>query len=436
MAVKGRPPLRVWELTSNSTRYDNLLAAPSDRVLHAMWSSWAGIALSVGLFVSIVFLGMLSSPLTRTKPFNVYLLAIMFPDIVFSLCCGVTCLLNALNGEYWSTWMCNFQTFYCVFGIGANAWLNAVIAFQLHRMLKFSRGRRRYTPPKIVHILRQTGIVYVYTAFLGTWGIYLGKAFPSAAPSGLACIPIEVDKKSSFFFWLIFFPIFVAIPVVYVIWVGYDVMFRSKLLPPSGKRRQLSVYFGRLVLAFIIMWLPTFLLLFVAGSWLPPWVHWVGGTWSHLQGAVSMSISLMRKDIRRAVSRFLKCQCRQKEEEELGGYGRGRSSLYLSVVASANRGPSMELRATQDPDLDHSDSAYLPTIARTSVATDSVSLNPSTGGKKVCNQENEGGLTIQEKVEKSSDPDQDVECGAEDTDMTSDRDDTKESEEELTQWEK
>jgi hypothetical protein len=56
-----------------------------------------------------------------------------------------------------------------------------------------------------------------------------------------------------------------------------------KLLPPSGKRRLLTIYFGRLCLVFIIMWIPAFVVMFVATEWLSPWVDWVGGTWSHLQ---------------------------------------------------------------------------------------------------------------------------------------------------------
>jgi hypothetical protein len=59
-----------------------------------------------------------------------------------------------------------------------------------------------------------------------------------------------------------------------------------KLLPPSGKRRLLAIYFGRLCLVFIIMWIPAFIVMFVATEWLSPWVDWVGGTWSHLQAGM------------------------------------------------------------------------------------------------------------------------------------------------------
>jgi hypothetical protein len=327
---KGQPPLRIWELNENSTRYDNLVAAPSDEELKLYWLAWAGITSFVGISCLLIFLGVLSSRKARRNPFNVYLLYLMVPDIMFSLLCAITCTLNAVKGEYWSSWMCNFQQWYCVFGIGANAWLNAVITHQLHTMLRFSHQRRRYKSPTRIHVTKQALAVYFYCAFLGTWGLIDNENFPfhTGLPSGLACLPIERDTQSTIFFWLCFFPLFVGIPVVYVAYVCHDVLVR-KLLPPIGQRRTLVVHFFRLILVFLIMWLPTFIMLFMVASGLPPLAHFVGGTWSHLQGAVSAGVSLLKPDIRNAVQRFVTCQecCDVEEEPENDGQ---RSSAWIS----------------------------------------------------------------------------------------------------------
>jgi hypothetical protein len=306
---KGRPYIRVWDIDENSTRYDKLLAAPSDDDLHKYWSAWSGIALAVGFFTLTVFFGILSSHKVRQNSFNVYLMYLMIPDILFSLLCGVTCLLNAINGEYWSSLMCNFQQWYCVFGIGANAWLNAVITFQLHTMLKFGNQRRRYTSPTRKTVTAHALSVYLFVAFLGTWGLIGAPWWPfhSGPPSGLACLPIEVDRRSTIFFWSCFFPLFAGIPIAYVAYVCYDIWKRN-LLPPMGRRRYLAIYFGRLILVFLVMWLPTLLLLFVISTWLPPWAHFAGGTWSHLQGALSAGVSLLKPDIYQAVKNFVTCQ--------------------------------------------------------------------------------------------------------------------------------
>jgi len=189
--------LRMWELNSNSNRYDHLIAAPSDEVLHQMWLGWAGITLIATAMNVILFISMLYSRPVCNSTFNVYLMAIIFPNIVFSLCCGTTCLMNAVYRKYWSHWMCNFQQFYFVFGLGANAWMNALIAYQLHTMLHFSSYQHRFKPPTLQQVLIHTAVVYIYVCFLGMWGLIEHPWFPfySDAVIGLICTPMDEDKQ-------------------------------------------------------------------------------------------------------------------------------------------------------------------------------------------------------------------------------------------------
>ena len=334
----GKPVLRVWELNENSTRYDVITAGPSDEDLQKYWWSWAVVALIVGVASLIVFLGLATDRKARQNPFNVYLIYLCIPDFVFSLCCGITCLLNAVNGEYWAGWMCAFQQWYCVFGIGANAWLNACITWELYTMLKLGHRRRRYKSPTIKFVTIQALAVYIYMGFLcalvaidaPNWPFHYGTA------SGLACLPIEVDRQSSFYFWLVFLPSFTGIPSISIIYVTYMVMSR-KLLPPTGKRRLLTVYFGRLVLVFYVMWIPTLLILFAFSSFLPPWVHFLGGLWSHLQGAVSAVISLLKPDIARAVYRFVTCYSCQPSTRKRRKREASRRQSSASRRASSHR---------------------------------------------------------------------------------------------------
>ena len=159
--------------------------------------------------------------------------------------------------------------------------------------------------------------MYLYCAFLGSWGLYPGQKFPYHAEqvNGLACLPVEADAQSSVFFWLVMLPLFNGIPTVYVGWVTFDI-WRRKLLPPSGKRRLLAIYFGRIVLVFLLMWVPFFLLSFVLLSWMPTVVLFIGGTLSHLQGPASAAVSLLKPDIWLAVKRFFKCQCCQPQPQD------------------------------------------------------------------------------------------------------------------------
>ena len=47
-----------------------------------------------------------------------------------------------------------------IWGIGANAWMNAVLAWEILRMLRSSRHLQRYTPPSRIRVLRNGLVVY------------------------------------------------------------------------------------------------------------------------------------------------------------------------------------------------------------------------------------------------------------------------------------
>ncbi|CAM9173721.1 unnamed protein product, partial [Heterosigma akashiwo] len=308
MASSHIPSLRTEDLHEGSTRYDHLAAAPSDGQLTLYWSAWAGITFAVGILSFIVFLGILSSKGTCHQPFNLYLVYLMIPDFVFSLCCSVTCLLNAINGSYWSHWMCKFQQLYAVFGIGANAWLNGIVPYQLHRMMKDSTATRRFKPPTLGEVTKNALRVYLWCLFLASWGLYgTSSFFPyyTGLRSGLACLPSEIDQASSIMLWAVFFPLFAGLPLLYFAWVSFDVYYHN-LMPPTGKRRLLTIYFGRIELVFIAMWIPSLVLIFMVAN-AKPWLAFAGGTWSHLQGAFSALVSLLKPDIQEAVTRFVTC---------------------------------------------------------------------------------------------------------------------------------
>ena len=67
----GRPPVRQWELDANHTRYDRLVAAPSDKRLRILWIVWALLFLVFGLFSFFVWLSLVLSKKVRKSPFNV-----------------------------------------------------------------------------------------------------------------------------------------------------------------------------------------------------------------------------------------------------------------------------------------------------------------------------------------------------------------------------
>jgi hypothetical protein len=286
--VKGRPPLREDETTSADSFYNRTVAAPSDSVLVQMWIGWSALTFVCALFAGVLFLAILCSRTARRQSFNLYLLFLTLPDVLFALICSIACGMNAYEGQYYSTALCNFQAYAAIVGIGSNLWMSAVITSEIHTLLRYSRHRRRYFAPTRRKVILQAFAVYGYCMALG--GLvyvdhYLDDDFPFhvASPAGTACIPIVGPTTPSvLFFWLCFIPLYAGLPVLYILIVAIDI-YRRKLTPPPGKRRTLTVYFGRMIVVVIVMWIPFLLVAYIFGPWAPPWLLWSGGTASHLQ---------------------------------------------------------------------------------------------------------------------------------------------------------
>lgn len=74
--VLGTPTLRISELDENSSRYDKMLAAPSDDELHKMWIGWSVAFFVTSSFNLLVFLSVVFTRRLRKSPFNKYLIGV------------------------------------------------------------------------------------------------------------------------------------------------------------------------------------------------------------------------------------------------------------------------------------------------------------------------------------------------------------------------
>jgi hypothetical protein len=281
----------VWELSGNSTRYEKLLAYVSAETLWQMWTGWAVLAYIGFFFSASLCIAILASKRTRSNPFNYYLLTLTFPDLLFNGWCGITCSMNASVRHYWSRQLCNFQGFYCVFSIGSNLWLGALIAYEIHQMLRYSRRRRRYFAPTRSKITIQALVVYTACAIIASLGLLdnddgndLLPMHYRASGGGAACVPLEIDRPSTIFFWAFLIPFYTGLPLLYVLYVAVDIAIR-KLLPTrtNGRRRYLALYFFQILFSFSLAWLPFVVLVHAAGPYVPVWVLWTAGAISHLQ---------------------------------------------------------------------------------------------------------------------------------------------------------
>lgn len=138
--------LHVWDLTSSSTRYEHSVALPSSSTIWTGMTVYATISVVVSTVLFIQLLSIWTNATVRSKAFNLYLMFLVLPDFIFSGACGITCAWNAVATTIRSQSLCEWQSSYTVFGFAGSAWMNAVIARQLHVMIRYSYGRPIHSP--------------------------------------------------------------------------------------------------------------------------------------------------------------------------------------------------------------------------------------------------------------------------------------------------
>ena len=74
--VLGRPTIRISELDEESSRYDRMVAAPSDDELRKMWFGWSVTFFVSSAFNVTVFLSLVLSRKLRKSSFNKYLIGV------------------------------------------------------------------------------------------------------------------------------------------------------------------------------------------------------------------------------------------------------------------------------------------------------------------------------------------------------------------------
>lgn len=249
------------DLDENSTRFERLISAPSYDQQELMWLVWAILACLCAIIGATVFFGILSSPI-RKKTFNLYLLFLIFPDLFYNCVCFFTCVQNYQLGYYSSLNMCRFQGFYSCFVIASNSWLNAVICKQVHTMLVYVKRKKTYRPPPTMVVMWHCALVYLWSLFVASWMLFgvplenYGIRWWPLKPvlsAGAGCLPLDDDRNSTIFFYCVFVPFLMGIPLFYTLYLMYDIR-RNDLLPPRGKRRQLTLFMIRLIVIFLVMW--------------------------------------------------------------------------------------------------------------------------------------------------------------------------------------
>jgi hypothetical protein len=266
------------EHSVNATGIDNRNMMPDEHSMQIMWAGWSLISFLAAFICIMVLAAVVVSKKARKSGFNLYLAALMVPDIFFSLNCGITCAMNHANRMYVSVFMCDYQTLYSTFGIAGSFWLNAVVAHEVYEVLKQKPGLGTYVGPSTTAVVCKSTTVFVFTLLLSsvpTWGVLPISGFPIR---GLACVATWNNLEEELFFWMVYYPLMAGIPAAYCFYIAYR-CWREKLLIVNRKGvwvqspenamqnsivfkrkaregRQLGFYFARIFLVVIAMWIP------------------------------------------------------------------------------------------------------------------------------------------------------------------------------------
>mmetsp|Transcript_10777 Transcript_10777/g.33223 ORF Transcript_10777/g.33223 Transcript_10777/m.33223 type:complete len:355 (+) Transcript_10777:156-1220(+) len=319
-----------------------------------IWTLWASLS-SIALVLSATLLvAILASRTVRARPLNLYLCALLVPDLLFNLNFSFVASFSAARGAYASEAACYFQSIFIVFGCSGSLYMNAVLALEVFRLLLNTKELRDHIEPSRREVLSKVLCVYAWCAFLSTlqlWGFDFHKPFPF---NGLFCAPLVSSTEGLLFSWLVIVPLAFATPIVVVValvltsWRRQLFTFGTQLHTVSSgfqprtksdsdihrkrirRARAITVFFTRIFIA-LALWTPGFIstVVYVPSSA----VLAMCICWGFVQTYVTVALCLSKPDVRGAMVDLVTC----RRGSSTGVYPRG---MGLSRESSSGWGPN------------------------------------------------------------------------------------------------
>ena len=271
------------------------------------------------IFCALVCSAILWSPKTRTIDFNLYLVALILPDVIVNL----TDFIIRCIGLSEDKTMVMISFFGCVFNscintyyILTNIWTSALICSEVHQLLVKSNNAKRFIQSEPRKVLKRASIlnvslilfVLVIYVMMPQFGINIGKA---------TCL--HVWHKRTFLFLIVFSCFTLKLPIIYICYITIDV-YRNKLLPTTDQSRFIATFFIRTAILTTIFTLVVTLLIIIGGEE----TNNVFDFTKSGQGLIIAGFSMMKPDIRRSVLHFVSCGVVRMSEQRDSG------TIYMS----------------------------------------------------------------------------------------------------------
>ena len=239
---------------------------------------------------------------TRGRSFNLYLAALLIPDVVVN---SVSLIINIVELSL-NDYMDSFSHAGCVFlasvhgyYIFTNLWTSALICHEVYWLLKKSSKAIRFKPTKSKIVILRVAILH-FSAIVGGLIIYLILPLVGIDITSDPCLGTE--SKGSFVFVIVLIILTIFPVLLYICYMTVDV-YRSNLVPPTGKSRFVATFFIRTAILTIIFTLALAATVSIGKRIPSKFFDFLRSG----QGIVIAGMSLMKPDVRKTTLYFVTC---------------------------------------------------------------------------------------------------------------------------------
>jgi len=279
-----------------------------------LWNTLLLIGCTITFVISLLFvISIVCNKNIGKQSYNIYIVFLTIPDAALN---GVMALLSLYRLVVTKSMATPSFVFFAVqwivlFYQYSNTLLNAVIAREVYKLVEKSYRRMpRVRPPSTSTVYCQIAMVYAFASFMATWCIfptsYALITYSTSVYNDGTTTPFVVGLGSKVFptdaaALIIAIPI--VLPVVQVLYVNIDV-YKNRLLPRSGRTRTVWKYFSRILMIFLLFYVPSWVLSLVFAknteSMNGGVVHTMLGFLYILQALVNIYLAMQKDDIGKA----------------------------------------------------------------------------------------------------------------------------------------
>ena len=258
----------------------------------------------------------------RNNSFNMYLFFIILPDALLNGTNGVDQIYEALtNGKHPHNIfpLCEIDIGFNFFYYFTNVYMNAILAHEIYKLVIKSNQRKRANPPTTLRVLKQVFAVYLFTTLLSIWYMLDVPWSPFGFQNMTYCITkagsptSSQDEKQIFSKTATSFMSYglVLLPFLYVFCIGF-VVWNRKLLPFRGRTRAISLYFFRIIVVFICLYIPNLVIAGIIANRSSStinvydnerfWIYNITKILMPLQCIITIKSALVKDDVNKAVN--------------------------------------------------------------------------------------------------------------------------------------